>query len=196
MNKSYDVSFLHEQLNKNPVAVHEFYQWIYSRYITEIHTKDSTRAVEHFFKDLPYSFQYGLLISFFHEQGKIMLLSADQAKVFFERMFAAIENKEEYPDPDRELMSVGTNAIFQERIKQIQKHGYTIDSDKQYNDKELLKVATMLLTGDLKHYPSWMPVDFCERLMKHSERERYIIAGALIAAHIDLETEEEKLNNE
>ncbi len=196
MNQSYGVLFLHEQLRKNPVAVTEFYQWIYSRYITELNKNDTTRAVEHFFKDLPYAFQYGLLISFFHEQGKIMLLSPDQAKGFFERMFTAIENKEEYPDPDRELMSVGTNAIFQERIKQIQIHGHTIDSDKKYNDKELLKVATMLLTGDLTHYPSWMPIELCERLMKHPEREKQVIAGALIAAHIDLETEEEKLNNE
>jgi hypothetical protein len=195
MSKSYDVSFLHEQLNKNPVAVHEFYQWVYTRYVTGLH-KDDARAVEHFFKDLPYAFQYGLLISFFHEQGKIMLLSADQAKGFFERMFAAIENKEEYPDPDRDLMSVGANAIFQERIKQIQKHGYTTDSDKVYNNKELLQMAAMLITGDMTKYPSWMPIELCEKLMKHSERERYVIAGALIAAHLDLEAEEEKLNNE
>lgn len=203
MNVSYSTSFLNELAIKYPHAVATFQEWFYEQYIEPgktrkgllVHYSQNSNEPNHVFSSLPYEMQYGVLINFFSEQGKIMLLAPSEAKGFFERMFSAVEEKEVYPNTDGELISVGANAIFQERMEQIQKHGYTLDSDKINSNEELLKVAIMLLTGDLSFYPQWKGIELCEKLLSKSMKERYTVAGALIAAHIDLMTEEEKLKD-
>lgn len=99
-------------------------------------------------------------------------------------------------------MKTGIELIAQERTKQIEKHGITIESDDMKNSHCQLSEAASLLciteshlrdNDDILHpdgeeiYISpfgWDESDFI-KMMAKTYKERLIIAGALIAAEID-----------
>lgn len=89
-------------------------------------------------------------------------------------------------------METGIELMAQERADQIEKHGRTVEYDKENNRSgQLVRAVTVLTLTDLPpkaiifHKPkNWDPeiwVKMCEK----SYKERLIIAGALIAAEID-----------
>lgn len=84
-------------------------------------------------------------------------------------------------------MNTGIGLIAQERIEQIEKHGFT--SDHKYKDNELVDAAMQYLGGDLI---SCWPESWDRKWYKSENKEKSIsrveelkIAGALIAAEID-----------
>ena len=144
------------------------------------------------FHDLPYSMQYGIMLEFFALQGKVFLLTRTDTAAFFEGLFLEIEN-EITPSRTKEIVSQGANQIFMERLRQINLNGYDVDWDKRNDDGELTKAAMWLITLDDQYYPSWWSKKWCDKWREKSPKERKIAAGALIAADLDREIEEEKL---
>lgn len=101
-------------------------------------------------------------------------------------------------------MKTGIELIAEERREQIEKHGRTIESDLKTNSNgELIMVARAMLIED-EEFPEGfgknirraeMPADWddavCQRMAGKSRKERIIIAGALIAAELDVIQAEE-----
>lgn len=86
----------------------------------------------------------------------------------------------------------GVNAIRQERIRQIEIHGHTVESDLLLDRNTLELSAASLIASDLevllmkynKKPIETKLLDVCSKLL--SKRERLVVAGALIAAAIDI----------
>lgn len=92
-------------------------------------------------------------------------------------------------------MNTGIELIIKERKEQIEKHGYTFQSDYEMNLKgQLTKAASYLLKEDIKQHfvvptdalPDGWDLKRFEKMCNKGYKERLIIAGALIAAEIDL----------
>lgn len=83
-------------------------------------------------------------------------------------------------------MKTGIELIAQERQEQIEKHGFTVDSDIQYEAQELLWAAQYCLTGFIAHWPSGWSIQLRDKIAGKSQVERLAVSGAFIAAHIDL----------
>ena len=90
----------------------------------------------------------------------------------------------------------GIELIAQERKEQIEKHGYSVETDVEYYQrKELHRAAVYALTYDDNWYPESWGLNFKSKMeekrnnlilgTKEFEIERLKIAGALIAAEID-----------
>jgi len=92
-------------------------------------------------------------------------------------------------------MKTGIELIAQERSEQINKHGFTVESDKFNNgDHELILLIEYLLKDDsdaekdnLKEYFEGCNYDmsYINKFDTKTRLERLTIAGALIAAEID-----------
>lgn len=92
-------------------------------------------------------------------------------------------------------MKTGIELIAIERKEQIEKHGYTILEDKEYNtsfEYPLTKVASALSiddNGNRLAKEAMKPINWnqesWDKMMSKPYKERLIIAGALIAAEID-----------
>lgn len=81
----------------------------------------------------------------------------------------------------------GVNRIMRERHKQIVKHGYTPDHDKQYKNNELVLAAIAYLNaaiyGDFVGSEDW---PFELEFWKYDGKEKCLEkAGAFIAAYLD-----------
>ncbi len=80
----------------------------------------------------------------------------------------------------------GIELIAQERKEQIEKHGFSIIEDaKFYNDNELLKAAMFCLNPEFHEWPRGWDIIFRKKILQKSAKERAVVAGAFIAAHID-----------
>lgn len=91
-------------------------------------------------------------------------------------------------------MKTGAELIAEERQEQIEKHGFDVEKDSSYYQKNELKRAAMYcLTLDNRHYPknwdSWFMESISRKTLKLSPADFDIemrkIAGALLAADID-----------
>lgn len=84
-------------------------------------------------------------------------------------------------------MKTGIELIAIERQEQIEKHGRTIYHDTKINSNgELKQVARYLLgIGTEQEYPRNWSKDFQFAVDRKSQKEKLIIAGALIAAELD-----------
>lgn len=90
----------------------------------------------------------------------------------------------------------GIDLIAKERYEQITKHGRTIEHDVKYNrQSELYLGAMAILEKDLIQFPSNWDGAWCARAIQKSYKERLIIAGAFIAAELDLLQALEGLEN-
>lgn len=80
----------------------------------------------------------------------------------------------------------GIELIAAERQEQFEKHKRTIFSDVTYNTEwELSSGAIALLLKDGSYFsPKW-DKDICDKMISKPDKERFIIAGALVAAEID-----------
>ncbi|SEW02158.1 hypothetical protein SAMN05428988_1334 [Chitinophaga sp. YR573] len=83
-------------------------------------------------------------------------------------------------------MRTAIELITAEREEQIEKHGYTVSKDKAaYSGEELLQGALHAINPVLFSLPIDWGNWFTEKVISKTEIERFTIAAALIAAHID-----------
>ena len=87
-------------------------------------------------------------------------------------------------------MKTGIELIAQERQEQIEKHGYTIEHDQEYDCEELKTAAIALLTQPkdkvyLGSFPALWNDGICEKMAAKDYKGRLILAGAFVAAEID-----------
>lgn len=97
-------------------------------------------------------------------------------------------------------MKTGIELITEERQKQIDKHGFTAEhhanNPQWYEENQLSHASELLLHPDTEDlvrpmalkgtfYPTNWNKEWFVNLMNKSEKERLIIAGALIAAELD-----------
>lgn len=93
-------------------------------------------------------------------------------------------------------MKTGIELITEERQKQIDKHGFTaehhfLNTEKWYDDNQMQMAAIYLLNPLTiaeefkKHIPLNWDREWFTNLNSRDEKERIIIAGALIAAELD-----------
>jgi hypothetical protein len=94
----------------------------------------------------------------------------------------------------------GIIAMLNERNDQIHKHGFTVENDVLHNPNGELIIAARALMKELPNphdFPEHWGIAFVRKLMRKTLIERYIIAGALIAAEVDRKKyleEKEKLS--
>jgi len=99
-------------------------------------------------------------------------------------------------------MKTGIELITEERQKQITKHGFTaehhaLNSEKWYKEYQLTTCASLLIHQDQENglndalidlgksqLNNW-DLDWFDNMMRRPDKERLIIAGALIAAELD-----------
>lgn len=97
-----------------------------------------------------------------------------------------------------ENFTIGAQLIADERKKQIEKYGFTaehhVNHPEQYENNQLKKATVSILFPETIHaeIPENWDKEWFTNLMNRSNKERLIIAGALIAAEIDRITELEK----
>lgn len=89
---------------------------------------------------------------------------------------------------ERLNFKTGMDYINAERTEQIEKHGRTIDHDKQYNNRQLIDAAEYCLCfsghGDCNsEYPKDWSVDFKMKIRSNSKLKNLITAGSLYKAH-------------
>ena len=85
-------------------------------------------------------------------------------------------------------MKTGIELIAEERQKQIEKHGRTVELDVKQNHKRQLRDATMKLiciTAKISDPPIDWNFSIWDKMRNKPIKERLIIAGALIAAELD-----------
>jgi len=81
----------------------------------------------------------------------------------------------------------GATTILKERWEQLNIHGITIESDAKYEDDVLLEMAKYCIDPIEGEYPfEFEGSDLIEKLANKSEIERLAIAGAFLAARIDV----------
>lgn len=84
----------------------------------------------------------------------------------------------------------GSELIKSERLRQIDKEGWSFEHDDQHNRGELIEAALCYIDPDIATWPwdkSW------DKRNQHNHIRRLAIAGALIAAEIDrLQREDER----
>lgn len=85
----------------------------------------------------------------------------------------------------------GDALIAMERYEQLTKHKYTQDHIVNKGG-ELARVAAFLLTGDRNLYPKAWDIHTMGKFEAKCDKEKLVIAGALIAAEIDRLNYEEK----
>lgn len=80
----------------------------------------------------------------------------------------------------------GIEKIKKEQDEQRQKHGFTIERDREINKAgELYEAALFALTLQEKFYPGGWDEWFKNKLWGKNIKERLAIAGALIASELD-----------
>jgi hypothetical protein len=84
-----------------------------------------------------------------------------------------------------EQTATGAELIAQERLEQIEKHGYNVERDVMIHPDGKLIAAAWELTEDRALLPEGWHAPTWERMLSKPKKERLIIAGALIAAEID-----------
>ena len=87
-------------------------------------------------------------------------------------------------------MKTGIQLIAEERQEQIEKHGFDVQHDRRYNHNQLPNAAVYLLTDDDSYYPPFWSDEWKDKFDKKTYLQKLIVAGALIAAEIDRQSNE------
>ena len=89
-------------------------------------------------------------------------------------------------------MESGIELIRKEREEQIEKHNRTVDLDIKINDEYQLPFAASVLSHPfllksemISSIPKGWNLTIWTKMCSKTRKERYIIAGALIAAELD-----------
>lgn len=90
----------------------------------------------------------------------------------------------------------GIEAITQERLEQIEKHGRTIEDDVVYNPSGQLRwAARAIIDGDPLIPAGWNTEVFM-KIINKPIKQRIVIAASLLAAEYDRLTFEENFPQE
>lgn len=118
----------------------------------------------------------------------------DELRDFFDKQ--AEESKkimETYGDQIKEIIGIkkesmtGIELITNERLEHKVKHGFSIRHDAEnYKNGELAQAAAALLEDDMNMMPNWGK-NIVEKMFSKPREGKLVIAGALIAAQIDVE---------
>lgn len=79
----------------------------------------------------------------------------------------------------------GVELIAKERAEQLEKHGWDATHDDEHKEEQLTGVALYALTWDVDFWPDDWDDELMVKIAAKTEKERLIVAGALIAAEID-----------
>lgn len=79
----------------------------------------------------------------------------------------------------------GVELITKEREEQLEKHGWSEEHDDAHKEEQLTGVALYALTWDEGFWPEDWDDDQMIKIAAKTDKERLIVAGALIAAEID-----------
>lgn len=79
----------------------------------------------------------------------------------------------------------GHMLIGEERMEQLTKHGFTLDTDREYNQGELIAAMRFCLTLKDEVWPAGFSETIRENIKTKNKIQRLTIAGALIAAEMD-----------
>jgi hypothetical protein len=85
-------------------------------------------------------------------------------------------------------MTQGLLVVSKERLEQLHKHGRTVQSDVQHNDKKQLAHAASLLAAEevnLFDVPYHWDTTIWNRMIEKPYAERIKIAAALLVAEVD-----------
>lgn len=81
--------------------------------------------------------------------------------------------------------SPAINLIEAERLEQFEKHGYTLQDDRQHVAGELEHAALFAITGAANWWPDGWDLGTRNKIGQKPLQERLVIAAALLAAEID-----------
>lgn len=84
-------------------------------------------------------------------------------------------------------MLTGIELITQERKEQIEKHGFDVSIDADYNSNELTKAALFCIDPTNFEWPFHWDPKFRNKILNNDKIDRLKKAGAFIAAAIDRE---------
>jgi len=79
----------------------------------------------------------------------------------------------------------GIELITAERQEQIEKHGYSLEHDREHDRAQLVAFAISILTESALHLPYDWDKKYLYKILLKDRSEQLTIAGALIAAEID-----------
>lgn len=84
-------------------------------------------------------------------------------------------------------LPTGVEMIAIERREQKVKHNKSIKHDyEQYPDFELADAAEALISNNLFKFPRTWNLEYCKKLLDKPYMERLVVAGAFLAAQIDV----------
>ncbi len=83
------------------------------------------------------------------------------------------------------MKKTGIQLIAEERKRQIEVEGFTLERDKQYKNDDLLDYAKFLLTGNKVYFPVGWDKTWYEKRFKRSKSDNITKAAALLAAVLD-----------
>lgn len=79
----------------------------------------------------------------------------------------------------------GAVLIAEERLEQIEKHGWSLENDSCYINKELTKAAVFCICQELGDWPEGWNQYFKDKILQKNRIDQLKVAGAFIAAEID-----------
>ncbi len=88
----------------------------------------------------------------------------------------------------------GIETIIKERREQVELHGFTPESDYATytgSNRDALEEAAVAIMGDRHFWPDCMPRTLYVSIKEKCRKEQLGIAGAFIAAQIDLNDKDE-----
>jgi hypothetical protein len=83
------------------------------------------------------------------------------------------------------MKETGFESIAKERIEQVVKHRHFLDKDLLNTKGELVKAAMFCISLDGKLWPRTWDKIYRDKIKAKSLEERYVIAGAFMAAEVD-----------
>lgn len=82
-------------------------------------------------------------------------------------------------------MKTGIELITEERLEQIEKHGWDLKHDADYNQNQLIKAALFCISPENFEWPYYWHEHFRAKILLKNRVNQLRVAGALIAAEID-----------
>jgi hypothetical protein len=83
------------------------------------------------------------------------------------------------------MKETGFESIAKERIEQVVKHRQFLDADRGYKKGELVKAAQFCISLDANLWPRGWNTLYRDKIKNKSIEQRYVIAGAFLAAEVD-----------
>ena len=83
------------------------------------------------------------------------------------------------------MCKTGAELIAEERLEQIEKHGWDIEHDSCYENEELLQAAVFCICDELEEWPDGWSEYFEDKILAKDRIGQLTVAGAFIAAEID-----------